>query len=136
MDQKRERRQAWIKWALVAAYVALIFALSSRPHLHAPVTFPLWDKLAHLGEYGILGFLGQRAAGASWPASGRAAHVRGWLVIASGLVIAVGDEALQSYVPGREASVGDFAFDGLGLALAYMADLLLRRRQARSTGAE
>ncbi|MBD3236991.1 MAG: hypothetical protein GF330_09825 [Candidatus Eisenbacteria bacterium] len=134
MDPSRARRHPWIWWGLVAVYVALIFALSSRPHLRAPVSFPLWDKLAHLGEYGILGFLGQRAAAASWPARGGRAYLRGALVIACGLVIALADEMLQAQVPGRQASLADFVFDGLGLSLAFVANLSLQRLGMRSRG--
>jgi VanZ family protein len=47
--------------------------------------------------------------------------------VGSGIVVAVGDEFLQSFVPGRESTASDVAADALGLALAQ---LLFARRKA------
>ena len=112
----RVRTGSWWWWVAVAAYVALIFLVSSRPSLHSPVTFPLWDKVAHLAEYALLGFLGLRAVDASWSSrAGARLPVRVALVLGCGLAVALLDELFQSTIPGREASVWDFLVDAIGL---------------------
>lgn len=130
----RGRSRPWIWWALVCIYVLVIFALSTRSRLRPPLAFPMSDKVAHLGEYTVLGFLVQRAAGASWPAGGLRQVWRIAAVIACGLLIGAGDELLQSLVPGRVSSIWDLAADGLGLALGLAIDRLLHRWQSGARG--
>jgi VanZ family protein len=114
-------------WAVLLAYVILIFYLSSRSHLPAPREIPHWDKLAHLIEYGILGYLSQRAARLTWPTTRSAAALRRLLgVWIAGLCVAAADEMFQSMVPNREPSHLDFAADAAGL----MVGLVLNWRQA------
>src|SRR5689334_4754605 len=55
------------RWLMVAAYVALIFILSAQPGLTIPGTWEYRDKIAHILEYGGLGFLVWLAARATWP---------------------------------------------------------------------
>jgi len=120
-------RQAKALWAsLLGTYLALIFYLSTRPHLQAPVRWPLWDKLAHGIEYALLGFLAWRAWGAfARPGSRRA--LRAVILLAAGLAIGLFDEWVQSHVPGREASALDWLCDGAGFA-AGIGIAGLRRR--------
>ncbi len=111
-------------WLPVLIYVAIIGTLSSRPHLKPPFHFAYADKVAHMIEYAGLGFLLGRAwrvtlPGSIWRFTG--------LAVGSGIVVAVGDEFLQSFVPGRESTASDVAADALGLALAQ---LLFARRKA------
>jgi VanZ family protein len=116
MKAARVRDGSWLWWLAVVAYVALIFLVSSRPSLRSPVTFPLWDKVVHLVEYALLGFLGLRAVHASWSSRGGARlPVRVVLVLGCGLAVALLDELFQSTVPGRDASVWDFLVDVIGL---------------------
>ena len=44
-------------WLPVVAYVGLIFTLSAQPGLQPPMHFQYADKVAHICEYGVLGFL-------------------------------------------------------------------------------
>ena len=117
-------------------YVALIFYLSTRPNLDSPVQFPMWDKVAHLCEYGLLGWLGTHAF-ATFPVGRR----RWWrwsglgLLLAAGLLLGGIDELLQSQVQGRDASLADLASDGLGLGLGWgLARLGGRRRLPGAVG--
>jgi VanZ family protein len=130
----RPRAKPVIWWSLVCVYVLLIFILSTRPHLHSPIRFPMWDKVAHLAEYLSLGFLSQRAAAASWPGYGWRRTLRVGALLVCGIAIAAGDETLQSFVPGRESSRTDFAVDALGLVIGLILDRLIGRRRSGKTG--
>lgn len=89
------------------AWAALIFALSSIPSLSTGLG--VWDlalrKLAHVGEYAVLGALLLRALSATGPA----------LVL--GVMYAVTDEIHQHFVPGRTASALDVVIDAVGVLL-------------------
>jgi len=77
------------------------------------VSFPL-DKVVHFGLYAGLG----RAFALGLARSGhgaRAAYLNAF--VAGGLFAAL-DELHQLWIPGREASVGDWLADVLGLAIA------------------
>jgi VanZ family protein len=114
-------------------YVGLIFLLSSRAQTDARDPFPHWDKLAHCLEYGVLGYLGQRAAHLTWPRRGRmGAAMRMGLVLACGLLIALVDERFQMGITGRVASLGDFLADTAGLLGGLMLHLRLHVRGGRT----
>jgi VanZ family protein len=99
-------------WLPVLAWAALIFTLSSIPGLGTDLG--LWDlvlrKLAHAGEYAILGALLLRAL----------RHPP--LSVALGIGYAISDEIHQHFVPERHGSPLDVAIDavgvGIGVALA------------------
>ena len=110
---------AFLYWLPVGLFVALIFAVSSKQDLKPPVTFPLWDKTAHIFEYGALGVLLRRALRATAPRApfGRLAAI----AIVSGFLVGVSDEWFQRYVPGRQSTVYDLFADAVGLTLAQLA---------------
>lgn len=113
--------QPKIAWAVLVVYVGLIFYASSRSYLPSPQQIPHWDKVAHLIEYGILGFLSQRATRSTWPRPDRSAIVRrGLLTLLAGICIAAADELFQSWVPNREPSLADLAADAGGLAIGFL----------------
>jgi VanZ family protein len=122
-------RTSWRSaWLLFACWIAVIFGLSSVPDLSPPqVGIPMADKLAHLGEYGVLGALLARAR------PGRRSAARTLLAgLILGSVVGALDEAYQSGTPGREVSARDALADAIGaagggLAWAYFA---ARRRRA------
>ena len=93
-------------WLPVVAWAALIFALSSVPDLGTGLGG--WDtvlrKLAHAGEYAVLGALLLRATG------------RAGVAFALGILYAMSDELHQSFVPGRLGSPVDVAIDAVGVA--------------------
>jgi VanZ family protein len=106
------RTRVW--WFATAAYAALILFVGSRPNLQSPITFPMWDKLAHLGEYGLFGLLGYMAyARAGRPILGRMAAVA-----LAGACVGIADETIQRHIPGRQSSIWDLAADVAGLLLA------------------
>jgi VanZ family protein len=102
-------------WLPVAAWAALIFALSSVPSLSSGLS---WDrplrKTAHLIEYAILGALLVRALRRPAPA---------WLV---GLAYAASDEFHQHFVSGRNGNPVDVAIDAVGILLGVVAYTRLR----------
>jgi VanZ family protein len=103
----------------VAAWAALIFALSSVPDLGTGLGG--WDtvlrKLAHAAEYAVLGALLLRASG------------RTGLAFALGTLYAVSDELHQALVPGRLGSPVDVAIDAMGVACGVV---LWQRARART----
>jgi VanZ family protein len=104
-------------WGPPVLWAGLIFALSSVPDLGTGLG--TWDlvlrKLAHAGEYAILGALLLRAA--------RSVPV----AFALGVAYAVSDELHQRWVEGRVGSPLDVAIDTVGVAIG----IVLWRRLAR-----
>ncbi|HEX6491135.1 MAG TPA: VanZ family protein [Gaiellaceae bacterium] len=101
-------------WLPVFAWAALIFALSSIPHLGT--SLGVWDTIlrkgAHLAEYAVLGTLLVRALGHETPA------------FLSGVAYAATDEFHQHFVAGRHASPVDVGIDAIGV----LSGVLLYRR--------
>jgi VanZ family protein len=105
-------------WLPVIVWAAVIFALSSIPHLGTGLG--TWDtvlrKGAHVTEYAILGLLLLRAVGRELPA---------FLI---GVAYAITDEVHQHFVQGRHASPVDVAIDSAGILLGIV---LLSRVESR-----
>jgi VanZ family protein len=97
---------------------ALVFlAVWSLP---APevLAFSVVDKVKHGAAYGALGLL--------WAAAFFAVSRRPrWLLAAAGAALAFAwgalTEIIQSFVPGRQADLGDLAADALGVAICVLA---------------
>jgi VanZ family protein len=89
----------------------LIFVLSSIPDLGTGLGG--WDlvlrKIAHAGEYAVLGALLLRALGHTVPA------------LTLGVAYAVSDEIHQSFVEGRHGAPLDVVIDALGVAVGVVA---------------
>lgn len=109
-------------WRLaLALYAGLIFWLSSQPFPEGPplFRFAYGDKVLHLLEYGLFGFL-------MWKAF-RPRDGRGWawsLSLSAGY--AGSDELHQLFVPTRSASLADWGVDLLGILLGFGLGALLR----------
>jgi VanZ family protein len=105
-------------WGPVAAWAAVIFAFSSVPDLGTGLG--TWDlvlrKLAHAGEYALLGLLLQRATR------------RPSLALLLGVLYAISDELHQHFVEGRVGSVLDLGIDAVGLAIGVALWEQARRR--------
>jgi VanZ family protein len=99
------------RWLPVVLWAAVIFALSSIPHLSSGLG--TWDTIlrkgAHLTEYAILAMLLVRALEREVPA------------FVLGVLYAASDEFHQSFVRGRHAAPLDVAIDSVGLALGLLA---------------
>lgn len=102
------------------AILQKINALLGRVHL-GPLSEHLIRKLAHFAEFTLLGFLlmlclrvytARFVRHTSWPLLG-------------GMATALTDETLQSFVPGRTASVRDVWIDMGGVVAGLFAALLL-----------
>jgi VanZ family protein len=98
-------------WLPVVAWAALIFTLSSIPDLGTGLGG--WDlvlrKIAHAGEYAVLGALLLRAVGHALPA------------FVLGVAYAISDEIHQSFVEGRRGAPLDVLIDAVGVALGIAA---------------
>jgi VanZ family protein len=119
---------------LTLVYVAAIWMLSSLPDLGAPKEGPLVLLVLNLGHaplFAGLAFCVLR----SLIEVGEVRGARYVVAFAVSGTCAALDEWHQSFVPGRDSSIGDFAMDLAGIAgmLLLLRLLALRkhRRQAR-----
>ncbi len=114
-----QRRKFLIYQVPFILWAVIILTVSSIPQF-AEVT-PGWknfDKVIHIIEYGIFGFLLTRALYFQDKNS-----IRKFAVILSILIggaFAGLDEIHQRYIPGRFESLGDFAADLSGILLAQI----------------
>ena len=97
-------------WLPVAVWAALIFALSSVPDLGTGLG--TWDlvlrKLAHAGEYAVLGAVLLRALRRPLPAAALA------------VAYAVSDEVHQHFVAGRQGRPLDVLIDAVGVLVGVL----------------
>ncbi len=111
------------RFAPPLALMAVIFALSAQPDLNSGLGWMdlVGRKIVHMLEFGLLWLLWHRALR--------------WRVPAVAAAIAVGyaisDEVHQHYISGRVGSPRDVAIDVAGVALAWAATELVRRRRGR-----
>jgi VanZ family protein len=97
-------------WGPVAAYMGIIFYLSSRSQV--PLGVDASDKLLHTLAYFGLAIVVVRALCRGLPARvGRTTAIVGWLVVAA---YGVTDEVHQMFVPGRTPAVDDLVADAVG----------------------
>ncbi len=124
------RRWRPLAWLLVVAYAGIIFYLSTQSNPLPGLTARVWDKLLHLTEYGGLGLclgiaLGSRLEGR---------ELLGWVALI-GLLYGASDELHQSFVPGRDAELGDVVADGIGSGLGALFALAATRWLGRRSRA-
>ena len=110
-------RKALVLWALVIAYAAGIFVLSasSVPPPAEAVSIRVGDKALHLLEYAVIALLLSLAVAAT--PSPRVRARDSWIALAAAVLYAATDELHQAFVPGRDASLLDFAADAAGAAM-------------------
>ena len=119
-----------LAWAPAVIWAALLFFLSSLSEWPGGSRFvDLPDKVVHGAFYAVLG---AALAHGRYHGAPRLPHAA---LIALGVLYGASDEWHQSFVPGRMASVGDFAADAVGTALGYgvawtIAVATLRRRSS------
>ena len=120
------------RWAPVAVYMAVIFALSS---ISRPPDLPsaIGDKGGHALLYSGLASLFVRALAGGWrqPFAART----GFAAVAYSTIYGATDEVHQMFVPFRTADLADLAADALGAAAAVLvlyAAHTIRTRFGRS----
>ncbi len=121
-----------LAWLLVVGYCGFIFFLSAQSNPLPLLTAHIWDKALHFTEYATLGALLALAFGV-WDQP-----TNGWrvaLAILCGALYGASDELHQSFVPGRDAEVGDAVADALGTSLGVGALWLLATLQSRRLSA-
>lgn len=106
-----EPRSGWWRWAVVVAYLGLIFFLSSQSSLPS-LPGRISDKVQHFTAYGILSAL------VVWAVTDGFRRRVTWQVVLlatlTGLVYGFSDEVHQRFVPGRQYDLHDLAADVLG----------------------
>ena len=104
---------------LLIGYIILIISVSSIPGHSIPRFILLsWDKLLHVVEYSILGYLAVN----SFRAISKDQVI---VVIISCLGFACFDELWQSLIPGRFSSGLDIIADGIGITVGTIFGSLL-----------
>ena len=105
---------AWVRFVAVAAWMGLIFWLSSLHTLPktAPGIGDIQNVLGHFGAYGIL------AALAFWALTPylRSTRTRALTTMLVVLAYGISDEFHQSFVPGRSPDLKDILVDMMGAA--------------------
>ena len=116
-----------LRWLPVVLWIAVILGLSSIPSPGpSRQLFPGIDKLVHMGEYSVLGFLFARAIRVPLWAAWRAVLPAAMF----GLLIGSADESYQMSVPGRDSDLLDVAADVIGASLGGLFWLRWQRRSA------
>jgi VanZ family protein len=112
ISQKKSARRIALAWLPAAAYMSLIWFLSSGPVSVSLEGVPFKDKGVHVMEYGTLAVLSAYAILHSWPGMGllRALSWAAALTFSWGYL----DELHQAFVPGRDSDVLDVLADAIG----------------------
>ncbi|MFH1478631.1 MAG: VanZ family protein [Candidatus Omnitrophota bacterium] len=105
-------------WAPLYMYAGLIFYLSSLTKVLPEVDIPSFDKVLHIVEYAIFSILALRA----FRNSKREFVLKNLKLVAITISILYGmsDEFHQSFVPGRQCSIWDMLFDGIGSTIGVI----------------
>ena len=98
-------------WFPVICYSGIIFYVSSLPRIEIPYGQFFSDKVIHVGEYALLGFLFKRAMVSTTGLSRRSIF---WLTVVFCALYGASDEFHQFFVPGRQCDVGDWLADIIG----------------------
>lgn len=119
-DSMKRTTSIAFRWIFFLSYAALVLILSMQSSLPGQSRIP--DKLEHALEYLLFAVLTARALQKS-----RTRHLPSDLALAYifCVVFAALDEFVQSNIPGRDASLGDWLADISGITVAII--LLLKR---------
>ena len=97
-------------------------------HIIPGLTMHAVRKLAHFTEYFLLGLL-------AWTDLRLIVPKRSWLCLAYALAVAIADESIQRFVPGRSGQLSDVLLDLSGAAAAFgLCCLIVLRKKKRSKG--
>ncbi len=99
-------------WAPFYFYAGVIFLLSSIPRPLPRIVIPHFDKLLHIFEYTLFGFLGSRA----FKNSSKKIFFENFKIIAIllSIVYGISDEFHQRLVSERQFSIFDMVADSIG----------------------
>ena len=112
-----------------AVYACIIIALSSIPGKSLPdVKWLSFDKLIHVGEYLIFGFLVSHAL--RRPISNRVQLVLVTLLLAGGFGGL--DELYQNLIPGRLPSYQDWIADVIGVFAGSLIYIIVKFNRAQA----
>jgi VanZ family protein len=105
-------------WIPVIIYAILIFLISSVPAKDIPSLMPYEDVIFHIFEYGVFALLISRACkhGLRLTAYNR----RFWITLLIAIIYGLSDEFHQSFVTGRDCSLVDASYDGIGIIIANL----------------
>ena len=124
-------RRLW-SWGPAVAWTALTFYVSHQPVVSIPFGAP--DYVAHAVNYAVLGaLLIWGLTNSHWTDTTIVHTVQ---AIALAILLGIGDEFHQSFVPGRDTSVADLLADAVGASAAACAISVLaalRRHQTRAS---
>lgn len=102
------------RWRPPLAWAGVILVLTSWPSANLGTEVTGADKLGHFGMYGVLGFLVARALPSPRTRTDLLAALA-WMTV-FGLL----DEVHQRWIPGRDASIADWAADFLGATVGLL----------------
>ncbi|MDD5439059.1 MAG: VanZ family protein [Candidatus Omnitrophica bacterium] len=105
-------------WAPLIVYMCVMWYCSSQPKEKFPsVKIPYADKIAHVVEYGIFGYLLTRAL---YPDADRATVLRRLFIVAVVSALwGASDEIHQYFVPTRDMDAVDWLSDCAGAGIGY-----------------
>ncbi|HEX2676437.1 MAG TPA: VanZ family protein [Polyangiales bacterium] len=122
---KSATQRAVVAWLPAAAYMALIWVLSSMSHPPSMPDVPFRDKGIHFMEYGVLAALIAHAF--AWTRPSRRMLLIFGIAVVCATLFGLTDEIHQAFVPGRNSDPQDLLADGLGSLLGACAYLVLLR---------
>jgi hypothetical protein len=112
LERMMTRRRIYL--VMLVLWVGFTFYLTSLPNPGVDLPFPYADKAAHLGFYGVMGFLCAMWRRESGSAKGSAVTA-GLLFVA---IVGALDEGHQYWIPGRSMDgidwIADLAGGGIG----------------------
>jgi VanZ family protein len=120
-SEEKNWRAAVFFWFLTAGYMAAIFILSSFKGPDLPPLPVNIDKVVHTGVYIPLAFLFYL----SLKKSGMRKYVFA-VAFLSACMYGISDEFHQSFVPGRDAAVGDVIADFFGALIGCIGASFLK----------
>jgi VanZ family protein len=116
-------RGAVISWIITLCYMGSIFFISSKSNIDIPALTINFDKVLHACAYMVLAFLSYISLNKS--GINKYAFIIA-LLFAS--IYGITDEFHQSFVPGRDSSIGDVIADFSGAMIGCIGATLGKHR--------